>query len=78
MNVSVKCFAQLAKNEVCDYHGSTPHSLPGGSKVNDLIDKLGFQHEEIKLIFVNNLFVSPETLLHEGDRVTFAPATGGM
>lgn len=78
MNVLVKCFAQLAKNEACDYHGSTPHSLAGGSSVKDLINKLGFRHEEIKIIYVNNRIVPPETPLKDGDNVALAPATGGM
>ncbi len=78
MNVSVKCFAQLAKSDQCDYRGSTPHTVPAGARVNDLIGTLGFQNEDVKLIFVNNVNVSPETLLREGDKVAFAPATGGM
>ena len=78
MNVSVKCFAQLAKDDVCDYHGSTPHDLPEGSDVKQLIDKLGLRHEEIKLVFVNNAIVSQDTVLSEGDKVALAPATGGM
>lgn len=78
MNVSVKCFAQLAKNEACDYKDSTPHSLAGGSSVKDLISKLGFRHEEIKIIYVNNRIVPPETPLKVGDKIALAPATGGM
>ncbi len=78
MNVFVKCFAQLARDEICDYKNSTPHNLPGGSSVKDLIGKLGLNHEEIKLIYVNNLIVPHETVLHEGDKVALAPATGGM
>ncbi len=78
MNVNVKCFAQLGRDEICDYKNSKPQDLPHGSSVKELIDKLGFRHEEIKLIFVNNLIVPPETLLHEGDNVALAPATGGM
>ncbi|WP_305046824.1 MoaD/ThiS family protein [Geoalkalibacter sp.] len=79
MNVFVKCFAQLSRDEACNYHGSTPHELAeGAASVKHLIEKLGLRHEEIKLIFVNNLIVPPETILHEGDQVALAPATGGM
>lgn len=78
MKISLKCFAQLAKENICDYRGSTPHDIPDGTRVSDLIDKLGFRDEEIKLVYVNNTIVPQKTLLHEGDRVAFAPATGGM
>jgi sulfur carrier protein ThiS len=78
MKVSLKCFATLVKEDVCDYRDSTPHELPTGSKVSNLIEKLGFQGEEIKLVYVNNVIVPQTTLLQEGDRVAFAPATGGM
>lgn len=78
MNVNVKCFAQLARDEVCDYKKSTAQNLPQGSSVKELIGKLGFRDEEIKLIYVNHLLVPAETLLHEGDNIALAPATGGM
>ncbi|WP_020674667.1 MoaD/ThiS family protein [Geopsychrobacter electrodiphilus] len=78
MKVSLKCFAQLVKRDVCDYRDSTAHELPTGASVNNLIDKLGFQGKEIKLVYVNNVIVPQTTRLHEGDRVAFAPATGGM
>ena len=78
MNVSVKCFAQLARDAVCDHSGGTPHDLRAGATVNDLIDKLGLPREQIKLVFVNSRIVPAETTLNEGDQVALAPATGGM
>jgi hypothetical protein len=42
MKVNVKCFAKLAKDQVCDYKGSTQYEMPEKSKVSDLIAKLGF------------------------------------
>ncbi len=78
MNVSVKCFANLAKDGICDFNDGTMHTLPGGARVNDLIGKLGMQQDDVKLIYVNNRNVSADTSLHEGDKVAFAPATGGM
>lgn len=78
MNDSVRCFAQLVKEDVCDFRESTPHELPNGASVTSLIDKLGLHGEEIKLVYVNHVIVPQTTPLHEGDRVAFAPATGGM
>jgi sulfur carrier protein ThiS len=78
MNVNLKCFAQLAKEQVCDYKGSTPHELPDGSSVSDLITRLGLPREEVKVIFVNHTIVTAETVLKDGDQVALAPVTGGM
>jgi sulfur carrier protein ThiS len=78
MKVNLKCFAQLAKKQVCDYKESTPHELPEGSTVSDLIERLGLPREEIKVIFVNNTIVAAGTLLRNGDNVALAPVTGGM
>jgi len=78
MNVSVKCFAQLSKEGWCDYRSSTPRQLADGARVADLIDTLGLRDEEVKLVYVNHRSVPRETLLHEGDRVAFAPPAGGM
>jgi sulfur carrier protein ThiS len=78
MKVNLKCFAQLAKKQVCDYKESTPHEMPEGSTVSDLIERLGLPREEIKVIFVNNTIVAAGTLLRNGDNVALAPVTGGM
>jgi len=78
MKVNLKCFAQLAKENVCDYKGSTPHELPEDSSVNDLINRLGLPREDIKVIFVNNTIVSADTVLRDGDNLALAPVTGGM
>ena len=78
MKVNLKCFAQLAKEQVCDYKASTPHELPEGSTVSDLIERLGLPREEIKVIFVNNTIVAAGTLLRNDDNVALAPVTGGM
>jgi molybdopterin converting factor small subunit len=78
MTVNVKCFANLAKHGVCDYKENTSYDIQPGGTVNDLIDTIGLDHDDIKLIFVNQNLVSPETPLHDGDTVALAPHTGGM
>ncbi len=78
MKVNLKCFAQLVKEQVCDYKESIPHELPEGSTVSDLIERLGLPREEIKVIFVNNTIVAAGTVLRNGDNVALAPVTGGM
>ena len=78
MKVNLKCFAQLVKEQVCDYKESTPHELTEGATVSDLIERLGLPREEIKIIFVNNTIVAAGTVLRNGDNVALAPVTGGM
>ena len=78
MNVNLKCFAQLAKEQVCDYKESTLHELAEGATVSDLIEQLGLPREEIKIVFVNNSIVAAGTVLRNGDNVALAPVTGGM
>ena len=78
MNVSLKCFGQLAKSGVCDYRADMPHNLDTGARAADLISQLGFREEEIKLVYVNHRIVARDTLLHDGDRVALAPPSGGM
>ncbi|MFZ4859425.1 MAG: MoaD/ThiS family protein [Desulfuromonadaceae bacterium] len=78
MKVNLKCFAQLAKEQVCDYKESTPHELTEGATVSDLIEQLGLPREEIKIVFVNNSIVAAGTVLRNGDNVALAPVTGGM
>jgi len=78
MKVSVRCFANLTKEDICDYRQETDYELPQGAIVNDLVDTLGFDREDIKLIFVNHKSSDPKTPLQEGDKIAFAPATGGM
>jgi sulfur carrier protein ThiS len=78
MKVNLKCFAQLVKEQVCDYKESTPHELPEGATASDLIERLGLPREEIKIIFVNNTIVAAGTVLRDGDKVALAPVTGGM
>ena len=78
MIVNLKCFAQLAKEQICDYKESTPHELTEGATVSDLIELLGLPREEIKIVFVNNSIVTAGTVLRNGDNVALAPVTGGM
>jgi sulfur carrier protein ThiS len=78
MKINVKCFANLVKDQVCDYKDSKTYEMPEKSKVSDLIAKLGLQPDEIKLIFLNSTIVGADAELHDGDSVGLAPVVGGM
>ncbi|MGD9043703.1 MAG: MoaD/ThiS family protein [Desulfobacterales bacterium] len=78
MKVNLKCFANLADEDSCDYKGSTPYDLPDGQTVHDLIKHAGLDHEDVKVAFVNSRKVELDTVLSDGDQVGLAPAIGGM
>lgn len=78
MNVNVKCFATLSKEQVCDYHGAKPYELSEGATVNELVGKLEIDPEEVKIIFVNHKEVELDHVLSDGDQVALAPKSGGM
>lgn len=78
MRVHVKCFAALIKDNECHYNDARPFQMKTGDTVSDLIRCLYLPTEQIKLIFINGRHGDPDTVLQEGDRVAFAPATFGM
>jgi molybdopterin converting factor small subunit len=78
MKVNVKCFARLAKDQVCDYKNSTQYEMSQGATISNLIAQLGLRREDIKIIFLNSSLGQAEAVLHDGDNVALAPVTGGM
>lgn len=78
MKVNAKCFSTLSKEDVCDYHGSTPYDLKNGATVQDLVKKLEIEPDEVKIIFVNHKHVNLDHVLSDGDQVAFSPKSGGM
>ena len=78
INVTVKCFATLSMEDTCDMRGSTSVALADGNNVGHLVDAIGVNRKEIKLVFVNSRHREMETMLADGDTVALAPAVGGM
>jgi len=78
MKIELKCFADLAKYNACDYAAATDMEMPEGSIVRDVMHAAGIAPQEVKMVFVNGQLRGPEHPLNEGDRVALAPATGGM
>ncbi len=62
----------IVKDQVCDYKDSKQYEMPENSKVSDLIAKLGLPAKEIHIIFLNNIIVKAEAVLHDGDNVGLA------
>jgi molybdopterin converting factor small subunit len=73
MQVQAKCFLDLSRDKVCDFHGSTPYELADGATARDLAVKVGLKPEEVKLIFVNHVEKTLDSKLKNGDEVAFSP-----
>lgn len=78
MKIDVKCFAGLATSYECDYRRTGALHLDTGATVNEALDKLSIPADEVKIAFVNSKIVPGDYPLRDGDRLSLAPATGGM
>jgi molybdopterin converting factor small subunit len=78
MEIHLKCFASLSEGDECDFRDSTSYEINPGETVDDLIGRIGFPKQEIKLVFVNNRSAGFDTVLKEGDRIALSPPVGGM
>lgn len=78
MKINMKCFATLVDVGSCNFDDGTVYTLKEGQTVEDLIEAAGLLKEDVKIAFVNSKKVGFDAVLSEGDRVAFAPATGGM
>lgn len=78
MKIELKCFADLAKQYGCSYKAGAELEIPDNSTVVDVMRAGGISQEDVKIVFVNGKIKDPFQLLKNGDRVAFAPATGGM
>jgi molybdopterin converting factor small subunit len=79
MKIQVRLFASLGRyapsGEGAEDHAVT---LEEGATVGVLLDRLGVPAGVVKLIFVNGVHATPETVLRSGDRVgVFPPVAGG-
>ena len=78
MKVDVRCFANLANEDTCDYRSASSYDLDEGRTVGDLAGAAGVAVEKVKIAFVNGRVKDLNTELAHGDRVGFVPAVGGM
>ena len=78
MKIHLKCFAGLPERYDCDYTGGTEHDLLSGETIEQFASRKSISEDDMKLIFINGRKVEKETVLENGDRLAFAPATGGM
>ena len=78
MKVDLKCFANLANPETCDFKESTPYELQDGKTLKQLIELAGIKTEDVAMAFVNGRVVDIDTVLSDGDRVGLTPASAAL
>lgn len=73
MKVEIRLFATFRegrfKKEVWE--------LPEGTKVIDVLERLGIKPEEVAILLVNGLNVSFDHTLKDGDYISLFPPVGG-
>lgn len=71
--------AATLRNHVPDYDPMTglTVTVPAGTTVKDLVDLLRLPSEDVKLIMVNGVASSWNTVLQGDERVAFFPPVGG-
>lgn len=73
MQIEIKCFATLS-----DF---TPEGgvrdVKDGATIGEVIDVLGIDVADVKIMFINGKHESLESVLKEGDRLGLFPAVGG-
>lgn len=73
MQVEIRLFATFRsgrfKKEVWE--------LPLGTKVIDVLNRLGIKPEEVAILLVNGLDAEPERILKDGDLISLFPPVGG-
>jgi molybdopterin converting factor small subunit len=78
ITVHVRLFATLLRFFPDLQLGETMQvNLPDGSTVGQLIERLNIPVEEIKIVFVNNIFRDMGYALKNGDTVGIFPPVGG-
>lgn len=78
MNVEIRLFAGLRKYLPHERAGHGILDIPHGCTVGDVFDLLEIPEDIKKIIFVNGVHGTEETLLNEHDRVgIFPPVAGG-
>ena len=71
MKVYLKCFATLVNPDKCDFTENTSYDLEEGQTIEHLIQSAGIRKESVKIAFVNSRIVDFNTVLNDGDQVTF-------
>jgi molybdopterin synthase sulfur carrier subunit len=74
ISIDLKLFATLQK-----YTLQSPgaHTIEAGTSVRTLVRQLGIPEIKAKLIFINSVKVTLDSVLKDGDRLGIFPPVGG-
>jgi molybdopterin converting factor small subunit len=78
MKVALKCFANLADPDKCDFKDGTAYELDDGQTVGQLVQIAGIDSNDVSIVFINSRVANLDTVLSEGDRVALTPATAAI
>jgi molybdopterin converting factor small subunit len=77
MRIEVRLYATLRRHALSAAGGVLALDVPVGSKVADVIAKVGVDADEVRILMVNGVSSSLNQVLAEGDRLGLFPAVGG-
>jgi molybdopterin synthase sulfur carrier subunit len=74
ISIEIKLFATLQKFTP---QASDAHMLEAGTSVGTLVRQLGIPEIKAKLIFINGIKATLDSVLKDGDRLGIFPPVGG-
>lgn len=78
MKIELRLYASLSRYMPEGWKGSPVVEIPEGMTVKELLETAGVPLGAVKVIFINGLHASGDTVLRETDRVgVFPPVAGG-
>ncbi|MFH1489146.1 MAG: MoaD/ThiS family protein [Pseudomonadota bacterium] len=80
MKIELKLFASLGRYmpQKKDGKSSEMMEIHEGTRVRDIIDRLGIPENAVKILFLNGIHAKEEDRLKDGDRLAiFPPIAGG-
>lgn len=72
--ITLKLFATLGKFTP---EGAENYPISPGTRIRDIINRLGIPEDKAKLIFINGIKGEIDSTLHGGERIGIFPPVGG-
>lgn len=78
MRINLTCFADLAERYDCDYLKVTVLDMGDDATVGHVMRDTGIPAAAVAFVLVNGQVCKEKEPLHDGDRITLIPVSGGM
>jgi len=72
--ITIKLFASLTKFAP---DSADKYPISSGTRIRDIINRLGIPEDKAKLIFINGVKVDLDSSLNGGERIGIFPPVGG-